>query len=237
MARRALNLNPVADITTREHKLTMRDLYIFFRAVETLCENMRASNAFMSYQLFPELEDDEQDDEYADMRRKLYNALVRVIDVAQADAFATKLDLVQSPLEISSLRADDAEHDDAIQRYTALNVGPLPSDKFQYFQGTSKHLSLFAYIDDAERYLIDTFKIVHRLILKFEEHATRSHYDPKDFGYLDKAMLEEFYADVACEIYEVLPATAMQQIHDLSISQLKWYVSTCPVNSIKYCED
>lgn len=232
MARRKLNLNPVTDITAREPELTMRDLYIFFRAVETLCENMRASNAFMAYRLYPELPDDDQDEQYSDMRRKLYNVLVRVVGVAQDDAFATKLDLVQSPLEIISLRA--GEDDDAMQRYADLHVGTAPTEKFQYFRGTRNHLELFTYIDDAERYLVDTFKIVHKLVLKFEEHATRSRYDINDFGYLDKDVLQAFYEDVATEIYEVLPATAMQQIHDLSKSQLKWYASTCPVNSIKY---
>lgn len=232
MARRKLNLNPVTDITAREPKLTLRDFYIFFRAFETLCENMRASNAFMAYQLYPELPDEDQDEQYSDMRRKLYNALVRVTDVAQADAFATKLDLVQSPLEIISLRA--GEDDDAMQRYADLHVGAAPTEKFQYFRGTRNHLELFNYIDDAERYLVDTFKVAHRLVLKFEEHATRSRYDPKDFGYLDKSMLEDFYMDVAVEIYEVLPATALYQIHSLSKSQLQWYLSTCPVNFIKY---
>lgn len=248
MARRAVNIKPWMALPLTNDMVTLpdgkvafafssaigalssRELYIFFRAIAGMAENMTTSNDFMAWKLFPSSPDREtwyaatkDEHPYDELRIDLYNFLVRATDNNCAD-----LDTISKKEILRNFDRPDLESAGP-DRCKALHIPYEATKGFYYLLGDRSCFMMLQDFWDAERYLHDMHKFADQLAEQFCAATSQ-------LGPITKDELN-YFKEVAGELWLLLPVKARKHVNYLCASQLKWYVSTCPVNSIKYCEE
>lgn len=250
MARRTLNLKPLAELplnNTMEHlprgvafafnkafgSLSIRELYVFFRAIAGMTENMTANNDFMAWKIFPDFPDREQwynadnydgdEHPYDEFRLDLYNVIARATDHHCKD-----LETISAHEILRNFDRPDFESQGP-DRCKALHIPHEATKGFYYLMGDRSCFMMFNDIWDLERYLHDLHKHADELVDQFCD--ANNHLGPITADELN------YFKDVAKELWRILPIKARKHVNYLCASQLKWYLTTCWNKEIKYCED
>lgn len=248
MARRALNLKPLAELplnNTMESlpdgkvafafskafgALSIRELYVYFRAVAGMAENMTANNDFAAWKIFPDFpdretwyEDNDEEHPYDELRINLYNFLARATDNHCAD-----LDTISAKEILRNFDRPDFESEGP-DRCKALRIPYEATKGYYYLRGDRSCFMMMQDICDAERYLHDLHKLADMLVDQF--CGANNHLGPITIDELN------YFKEVAHELWCLLPHKARLHVNHLCASQLNWYLTTCSNKDIKYCED
>lgn len=251
MARRALNSKPLAELplnNTIEHlpsgastfsfdlafdSLSIRELYVFFRAIAGMTENMTTNNDFMAWKLFPDFSDrehwyntdnyDGDEHPYDELRIDLYNIIAKATDHQCKD-----LETISAQEILRNFDRPDYESQGP-DRCKALRIPHDATNEFYYLMGDCSCFLMFNDVWDLERYLHDLHKLADKLVDQFCD--ANNHLGPITDDELN------YFKAVAMKLWCILPIKARQHINYLCASQLKWYLTTCLNKDIKYCED